>query len=596
MRRCRPTVPATAIMAGSTVSLIILAARLLPGAAAWVGGDYSYFLPYLVSGAGWIRTHGWLAPPYFTPDFCGGIPWLANPQSVFYSLPQWLAMLMAPVAVARWTLLLSATVGAAATYWLLRRCRGASIEAAALGFALFQLNGLLIFRLAAGHLTFQVFGLAPLLALLILFPRTSRRREFGLIAGAALCIAAMTFGGGALLVAPIVIGLAATIAIMQFGGQLDAAPFLRLAAATLWSILIAAIKLVPALILTTEFHRQSPVLLVSPLANYVVQLPRSLFLPETLPPFVAASTSRIALNQHEFEFGVSVVPLLLIGALFVRWLRRPIRRPSLGPALLLLAIIVLVSALSTGSTAWAAMLSHVPIVRDYSVGTRWWIAFVVPLIVAGPLALDVITPRPRARGVLVLACGAILVAQNLVRPIARYASDTTFSMYDPAPATAALARVHDGTPPPPIGVIARPVVERRADGATPWAANDGVFAGRSAVPCYEPLFDHDFSLFPARSLTPGPITASAVAGAINLADPRCYFGGECKPGALFREADSATARQFAAHGGLQWREPLWQRLSAWATIAGLLLAVIAVLRSAVRTAAPTDPAEREPVE
>ncbi len=96
MRLLRPSLPAVAVVAASTAMLLRLAVRLFPSGAQWTGQDFSYFFPYLVAGTNWVRLHGWLTPPYFTPDFCGGLPWLGNPQSVFYLAPQLLATFLDP--------------------------------------------------------------------------------------------------------------------------------------------------------------------------------------------------------------------------------------------------------------------------------------------------------------------------------------------------------------------------------------------------------------------------------------------------------------------------------------------------------------------
>jgi hypothetical protein len=50
------------------------------GASIGNSQSFSYYFPYLLSEAQWIHQNGWLTIPYFTPDYCGGLPWLANPQ------------------------------------------------------------------------------------------------------------------------------------------------------------------------------------------------------------------------------------------------------------------------------------------------------------------------------------------------------------------------------------------------------------------------------------------------------------------------------------------------------------------------------------
>src|ERR1700758_5093420 len=93
----------TLIFLVSTGTLIMVVNHLLPTADGMIGHDYRYFLPYMLSGMQWISRNGWLTVPYFTPDYCGGIPWLANPQSIFYSVPQFLSLLTNPVTAINWT-------------------------------------------------------------------------------------------------------------------------------------------------------------------------------------------------------------------------------------------------------------------------------------------------------------------------------------------------------------------------------------------------------------------------------------------------------------------------------------------------------------
>src|SRR5262249_31570783 len=97
MMTFQKTVLLTLALTASTTTLVRTVNRLVPTADGMLGTDYSYFFPYLLSGVQWIHRNGWLTIPYFTSDYCGGIPWLANPQSVFYSAPQFLTVLTDPI-------------------------------------------------------------------------------------------------------------------------------------------------------------------------------------------------------------------------------------------------------------------------------------------------------------------------------------------------------------------------------------------------------------------------------------------------------------------------------------------------------------------
>ena len=65
-----------------------------------MGSDYSGALGAFTDGYLWFRTNGFLTPPWFTPSFCGGQAFFADPQSGFYSVPQFLGFVMDPLAAA----------------------------------------------------------------------------------------------------------------------------------------------------------------------------------------------------------------------------------------------------------------------------------------------------------------------------------------------------------------------------------------------------------------------------------------------------------------------------------------------------------------
>lgn len=59
-----------------------------------VGHDFSLALTGTYDGFLWFINNGIFTPPWFTPSFCGGVPNFANPQSGYYSLPQFLGFII----------------------------------------------------------------------------------------------------------------------------------------------------------------------------------------------------------------------------------------------------------------------------------------------------------------------------------------------------------------------------------------------------------------------------------------------------------------------------------------------------------------------
>ena len=145
----------------ATLVLYYIFSRYLPTEFGTLGHDYSYFMPRLLLGYYWFQQNGLWAVPWFTPGLCGGLPFYANPQSLYYSLPQFATFFTDPLTAVRTTFLLFGALGYAGSYLLLRRVLGLGVPAALFGAVVFAFNGFFAHRLLIGHLTFHSFMLVP---------------------------------------------------------------------------------------------------------------------------------------------------------------------------------------------------------------------------------------------------------------------------------------------------------------------------------------------------------------------------------------------------------------------------------------------------
>ena len=540
---------------------------LMPLAGHGFGGDWGYFLSYLLAGEQWVRLNGWLSPAYFTPAFCGGIPFLANPQSMQWSVPQLLFVLLGPAAMPWALLMLSAAAGGAGTWLLARRSFGVSAEAASLACVLFVLNGFLTFRVQGGQATYWAFAALPWIAWLVL---GGRRFVPGRVVIAALLLAAMVFGGALNFVVPAVLGVAALILLRQVGTGLDFAPWRRLAGACLWSLPVAAIKLAPAAVFTLQYPRRylSKALFGDPfvLADALVS---GFFWPANLPPTQGMGAGRAYFDISEFEFGVSVVPAVVILVWAIYMLRAGRRLPHLGAAVLLAALFAVPLAGSAGPLQWGSVLEHIPVVNNNTLLVRWWVIYMLPLIVLCAVGVEGLVPAPAWRPLVLAGCSAVAIAQFATRDLATYRSLNRAPLIDPASLITWHERLAAGGTLPPIAELGRwpPGTETMSSEMAPMSLMGGV----SSLPCYEPLFGYALELFPARALRAGPVEDAGGSFA-NLADPRCYLdpGSEsCHPGERFRSGDPAIAA-FVSYRPIPWRAPLWQRAAAWSTVLSLI--------------------------
>ena len=583
----RKTLLVSLAIAASTTTLLRTLNHLAPTANGVLGHDYSYFLPYLLSGVQWIYQNGWLTVPYFTPDYCGGIPWLAIPRSDFYSVPQLLTTLANPIIAIKWTAITFATIGGVACYGLLRKCFDASWQAAGLAFVLFQLNTFLLFRIAVGHLTYHVFGLIPVLSWLVLVPIASANgsiranfiRAAGKIIVAAILLAMMVYAGAPDLIIPAVLTVIAVLLVHHVRMGWQSAPWCILAGACLWAIPLSALKLVPAVILVRNYPRSylAELLFVDPIRLFKV-LAASLFAPEILPRGIAPVQGSVWLGLHEFEFGVSVVPLFLILAAILLFAINPSRPRRLLAWIALALVAAFPIALASGNEAWGRLLLKIPIIRDNSAPARFWLIYITPLIVVAGLSFDRVFWDTRVRDVAFGVSVLVVIAQLMSRDLSYY--ETTY-MYDPAAVIRADEGIAAGVPLPEISEVGPPL----KSGETDRRDNDGLTRGISAYPCYEPLFGYHHELFPARKLRAGPVK-SGIDGHFNLVDPRCYLSFDsrtCQAGELFREDKGSDVAMFTSHRPLPWELPVWQRSAEAATIVSGMLSVFGLLAFVVES-------------
>ena len=138
----------------------------LPG--GMLGHDYSLALPAYYDGFLWFKNNGMFAVPWFTPSFCGGQPFFADPQSAYYSLPQWLSFVLEPVTAIYVSLLVFATLAFWGVYLLSRDVFQLTCWAACLAAVIFMFNGFFTHRMITGHVGFQGLVLIPWISLMLL--------------------------------------------------------------------------------------------------------------------------------------------------------------------------------------------------------------------------------------------------------------------------------------------------------------------------------------------------------------------------------------------------------------------------------------------
>jgi hypothetical protein len=574
----------------------------LPNSNGTLGHDYGLHFPNLLTGYYWFIQNGAWSLPWFSPSQCGGFPYFPDPNVGYLSIPQFLVFLVPPMRAVQITFALFALVGLLGSYMLMRAGFRSSRTAAVLAAGFFLFNGFFAYRVLIGHLTFHAFMLVPLMITALLSATTGDRvSRAGFVARAciaALCLAYMFQSGMVHGIPPALIAAAAVILIhaLCFGWQWQ--PWLLLGTAGLLSLLLCAGKLVAELALLSNFPRDLyPLPGISGLWNEIRTVVQALFVSPPSDPSSTVTNSPWSFDRHEWEYGVSLGPPLLVatavllsriaiksedGTVVLTYMlrRHGLAFPGRSRVLIVVALSILLAVpivLNWYETAWNGFLKSLPYLGNSSSLLRFFSSYIPIVIVVACLSFDRLLPRKSAPRAMRLSLAAIALGVMAVQNVATDRDYYANQSYRIGPVDTEHARV---------GATARvPMIEKIGDRVNQaLAPNDAMIEGISQRACYQPLFGYRLERFPAEPLQAGPVISLVGDRFINMKNPACYlFTAEngCKPGDHFKVDRVKDAVEFLSYRPFAFEEPYRQIVATWLSLWSAIAVAGALLISAL---------------
>lgn len=520
-----------------------------------LGHDFFYMFPRLLEGK-WLVLRQGLSIPWYSPHLCGGFPFYGNPNDLFYSLPQFLALRfdLWSSLLATWVIMLS--LG----YWGWHKFgRDVARFSSAWShvFALMVIaNGFLLMHAVVGHLTFHTL---PLLGWLfwLLWDHHADTRSTLLKRASAIGIisAVMVFGGGfiGLIIAAlgIVTGLPFVLLLGQNTVRHRQDILLRLFAGASIALACSASKLVAIWSLMRFFPRHLPFFQFAPGSSSLLFLIKAFFgFPQ--------SSELYPINQYPFyihEYDIFLSPILLIGLTASFWLffrRLRLGRITATTLFLLIYSIGLVfffAHLARGFGWLDTFLQQLPIFSSMRVTTRFLYIPSIALSVAGVWGLAQISQQ-KERTIAMIASlvtvGAVLLAHR-----------TSIN-----PAELSLTLDYKGLQQNMVTVpdyLQKPVSRVEDLLAQHYSDLGHFFIGSTGSSCQESLIDSPN--FP-HTLRTGPV-ALTQSGAFNIYNPACFSYPEanhCQPGDRILVTDQANFEAFVLGQKPTWRRSIWQHI------------------------------------
>jgi hypothetical protein len=582
----RATLAALGLMIALLVAQVLIWFPFMPNAFGRVSVDFSYWLPNLLAGYYWYLHNGVFSLPWFSPAECAGVPFHADPQYAFLSLPQFLTFVMPPLDAVRGTFLVFSAAGFWGAWHLARRTFALGVPAALLAAGLFQLNDMFAVRMIVAHISFAPFMLLPALAATMLrppglAPPAMSETVFRVVFGGVL-IAVCILGGMVHLIAPVYLSLLAVFVIYALCHGPQPAALARLAGATLVGLALSAGKLTAGLSLLSNFPRTDYRLpgIEGVFSTLYVAL-RALFTPASHGLTEIVAHSELLQEQHEFAYSVGVgAPLLMLAVAVpavVMWWRRG--RPALprtqrNLAIALAAMLCVPVALNYYTPGWNALLKSLPIIGNSSTLLRWFAADILPAVLGAALALQYLARRrawlglPLAGGVIALLLLGAAFGDHTDYSFAR------LGFYDPGELRTAWQIAHETGRPPPVRFVTKMAAP---DGELIMAPErqNGLVQGFSTLFCYQPIFGYRLEKYPFGKIRLD--AAMAVRdGVRNFKNPACYVypgANQCRPGDQFTEAQGDALSRFLDYRAYPFKKPLYAIAADWV---GIFTAIMCV--------------------
>lgn len=555
----------------ATAGLLLLRSAQDLFGGEMLGGDYTFFVPRLAYGYFWFVENGLKELPWFVPGFCGGLPFYADPQVMLFSIPQLLIFFVEPLLAILVTFLFFGALGALGMYLF---CRQLDLQPwfCLLAATLFLFNEFFLARMLAGHFTYHVFPLIPLISWLIV--RESRSRLLSLLLAGVL-IAYFVHAGALNYLIP---GMASVFGLLLLHYMLkqQAQVFGDYLLAGTVGFFLSLSKLSATFAFARFFPREGLSLgLFDGVQNTLVAVFTTFF----MSPWVALDDMKIGyiVQQHELRFGLSLVPLLLF-CLGLWRLPKLLRQVTFTRSLALLALLLLVTlplVLSVRSEFMNDLLKSLPYFREMSLASRW-LGLLIPVFIVAPILMFTSGASdegrdPRVSGVVLVFCFALLGLSHLF-----FEKTGDDYLYSPADMNAAVSSVRAGGAVPTVATVVAHEGQASFSGV-----DDSYLTGGSSLICYQSLFGYGLETYPIGSLIPGSIFMQR-GDRINLKNPACYLFPEennCYPGDQFTIAQEEQAARFATNQPYNWKKAWWQTAADLISLAAAVLVLLGMLGS-----------------
>jgi hypothetical protein len=545
--------------------------------AGILGHDYFYFFPKLLDGKWHFMRQG-LSMFYYTPHMCGGFPEYANPQSMYYSLQQFLVLFLDMWLAVRLTILISMAIAYVGWYRVGRDLIKLNLHWAHLLALIITAHGYHFMHMIPGHVVFHSMPIIGWL-LWLLFDRRQHSVKELIVKAAwfALATAYILYSGGYMVA---VMALFAVVALLPYELILHASDlrsrlkvFMKnVIACAIGGALINSSKLVATFSFLRYFPREVPFERLWDDTSILVYIFRALFaLPQNNDLYWEFGMGKWG-AFHEYSFLVSPVILVGLGcSVYLLWKRRSAilnhKYLLIVTALVSMILLMFLMQLMQGYGWMVTPLEHLPIFRGLHVNMRWLYAFSFLPIITGVWGLQQCFARYSRNFVI---AGGVVTIVAFVWGYYGILHTNTLPRTLPYPEIIAALETQEDY----MDLDVEDAFDMREMGHSGFIP---LIFGGNHIYCSEPMLLGTSNV--PDTITVGPVMQES-NGFLNMYNPACMVypkANDCESGDRILASDKENLERFRTGQKTTWKMSPLQHISNWISLFTLITSLIIII-------------------
>ena len=549
--------------------------QFFPNTDGFIGHDWEIFLPNFMFGKIWFYNN-LLSIPWFSPSFCCGIPFFADPQTMFYSLQQVIYLIFDPMISTKIFFFILSVFGYIGTFLLMKKNFKFNNYVSLLCAGLFLFNGFFVYRAIAGHVAYLSYVFVPLYCYFLITSLEKKTNYIFLVLSALVFANFFHSGSGPIIL--IIFTSILFVILLYLHLENNFRIFFKFFQSLVLGTLISFSKITSSLFFLSNFPRQYPATEFNSLMSFFKTFFVSFFVKPNQNNFNENISSMFPFGIHEMEYSVSSIPLILI--FFVFFINKKVftfNFYNIRFIILIFVIFFIPILLNVNIFNQFQIISKIPILNSTWVQFRWMAVYILPIIIISGLVIQNLNADFKKKQYLVIVLVSLLLVQNFIKDNSWHFNDQRYSIQN---AINFSTKLKQGSNVEILGPGI--VLDKTGSPKKTNSSNDMFFFSYSPLLCNQAIFGYGLEKLNAKKITFNSkqlLQDDSIFYSSNKLDekdgnfmffnPSCFLfpkENNCLPGDTFKISEKEKLTKFTKYKKFEFQQNKFQIISNYVSI------------------------------